>query len=809
MRVSFRAKFALQKCMQGELRPKTVPHILLTMNVARKTDVFMGSLKFSEATFNLHFNNRVDTTQEADDVNSQLIINNLSANIDQNPFRANFTVTNFDKLLVDLKAEISLTVKDTADVLHATVALMSPEYYTYFKQLNIDKPVAVKLRIFGIADKNTPLPKIDVSFDLQHSIITFQTNVLSVDNLKGSFSNVFDNEKPSGNSNSQLNIWQFSGNWKNVNFDMYAKLSDFDALHLDCQLNLDAPLTSINQLMPVKDWQFRKGKTNLRATYEGSLREFTDKNPAKIPSKITGNFQIQQAELYFPAQQRVVSQLNAYVVLNDKSLIINNLQGKFAGQDFTVTGSIVEWLPYLFNAHDQDALLDITAKGNISFQNLNEWIKSAKYRFNAGEAALQMHYKGGIKEAERIFRTGKKDSFSGSILVKNASFDFLPEDYHYHNINAEVWFDESALTIKKFAATFNDNNVQVLGDVKNLIPFMLDSKETLVATLQLYSPWLVLDKILKPKNEVIPQTLFLQTDKNPLLSTQLFINERTPAMVLDEVTDKIESSIDLNVQKLSYRKFTAGNVSGKIFVKHNFISGENIFLRAADGYFQLDGYAETDAIKEDKIVAFVKLGDVSVDKVFADFENFGQQAILEKNLQGKMSADVEFQALLDRNLKIIPESMRGKLYIKIENGQLLDFEPLQKISKFVFKHRDFKQIQFAVIENSFLLNGTELRIKKMSVASNILNFLVEGIHNFTGNTDLSIQIPLKNFKKQEANFIPENLWDDEKLGMSIFLRANTHNGRMQIGYDPLKKLRAKKELKRKNKLFKEKLLKLR
>jgi hypothetical protein len=699
-------------------------------------------------------------------------------------------------------------VKDTADVLHAAVAILNPGYYTYFRQMSIDKPVLVKFDVFGISAKDDPLPKIDVNFELRNSTITFQRNVLSVKALTGSYSNAYNTNKPSGDANSQLIINQLSGNWKNMNFDMYAKLRDFDALLLDCQLNLDAPLVSINQLMSVKDFQFSKGKTRLEANYQGSLKEFTAKNPAKIPSKLSGNLQIQQGEIYFPAQQWLVSQLNTTIVLHDKSLIINNLQGKFAEQDFAVTGNISQWLPYLFNAHDQDALLDITAKGNVSFQNLNQWIKSAKYRFNGGEAALQVHYKGGISEAESIFKTGKKDKFSGNLFIKNASFDFLPEDYHYQAINADLQFDESTLTVKKFAATFNENTVQVLGNVKNLIPFILDSKQTLVATLQLYSPWLMLDKILKPKKKTLTQTFLLQTNKNPLLTKQFFIPERTPAVVLDEITDKIESSINLNVQKLTFRKFTAGNVSGKIFVKHNFIRGEHIFLRAADGYFQLDGFAETDAVKEDKMVVFVKVGNVSVDKVFADFENFGQQTILEKNLQGKMSAEVEFKALLDPNLKVIAESMEGKLHIKLENGQLLDFEPLQKISKFVFKNRDFKQIQFAGIENSFILNGTELQIKKMSVASNILNFLVEGRHDFTGSTDLSIQIPLKNFKKQAAAFAPENLWNDENLGMSIFLRVNTHNGKMQIGYDPLKKLRTKKELKKQDKARKEKFLQL-
>ena len=59
---------------------------------------------------------------------------------------------------------------------------------------------------------------------------------------------------------------------------------------------------------------------------------------------------------------------------------------------------------------------------------------------------------------------------------------------------------------------------------------------------------------------------------------------------------------------------------------------------------------------------------------------------------------------------------------------------------------------------------------------------------------LSIQVPLSNFRKRDKTYKPENVGVDKKVGASVFLRVSKgKDGKMDIAYDPLKKLKKKKK----------------
>ena len=75
-----------------------------------------------------------------------------------------------------------------------------------------------------------------------------------------------------------------------------------------------------------------------------------------------------------------------------------------------------------------------------------------------------------------------------------------------------------------------------------------------------------------------------------------------------------------------------------------------------------------------------------------------------------------------------------------------------------------------------------------------------------GNTDVSIQVPLSNLKKREADYKPENIGSDAKAGPSIFIRGKPgEDGNVKFKLDLLKKFRKsdeEKEQKRERKRLK-------
>ena len=140
-------------------------------------------------------------------------------------------------------------------------------------------------------------------------------------------------------------------------------------------------------------------------------------------------------------------------------------------------------------------------------------------------------------------------------------------------------------------------------------------------------------------------------------------------------------------------------------------------------------------------------------------------------MEGKLTATVNAVLTLDDEGKAYPNSVASTIDFSLKNGALNNFEPVKKLQSVIFKNRNFDNIRFAELKDRLEIANQEIKINRMEIESNVLSMYVEGIYSMKGNTDMSIQIPLSNLKKRNADYIPENKGTDKKGGTSIFLRG--------------------------------------
>src|SRR5438270_5432899 len=180
--------------------------------------------------------------------------------------------------------------------------------------------------------------------------------------------------------------------------------------------------------------------------------------------------------------------------------------------------------------------------------------------------------------------------------------------------------------------------------------------------------------------------------------------------------------------------------------------------------------------------------NVDVSKVFSGFDNFGQDGLTAQSLEGKLSAAIEASMKLSNEGKVIPSSIISRVDFSLKDGALNNYEPLKKIQHFIFKKRDFDNIRFAELKNRLDISKQEIKINRMEIQSTVLSLFVEGIYSKKGNTDLSIQVPLRNLKKRDEDYNPENIGVDKKGGRSIFLRGKPgEDGKIKFSLDLFKR----------------------
>jgi hypothetical protein len=199
----------------------------------------------------------------------------------------------------------------------------------------------------------------------------------------------------------------------------------------------------------------------------------------------------------------------------------------------------------------------------------------------------------------------------------------------------------------------------------------------------------------------------------------------------------------------------------------------------------------TGALKEDpglnNVMLTAKLDKIDLPTIFHSFADFGQDAISEKNIRGQITAYIKLNTDITDQATVIRENTRGTIDFLIENGELNNFEPIQKVSEKVFKKQDFSQIKFADLQNQLIVKGTSFSFERMEIRSTALTMFVKGVYDVKKGTDMSITLPVRNLLKSNANV---ELSDEGKgqKGISIRLRAQTgDNGKLKIAWDPLRK----------------------
>ncbi len=239
-----------------------------------------------------------------------------------------------------------------------------------------------------------------------------------------------------------------------------------------------------------------------------------------------------------------------------------------------------------------------------------------------------------------------------------------------------------------------------------------------------------------------------------------------------------------SINKMIYNDFTATNVSGNI-------SFENEKLDITELQFMaLSGKIHSDLSFEPTTSGYLleldsKLMGIDMSRALSEWDNFGQQTITANTLKGRASADIQAQIHLDKNYQLLKDKLIVETDIEISGGELVKFEPLMAMSKFISVD-ELQRVAFDTIRNQLSIKNSKLIIPKMSVSSNILNVQVFGEHTFNQEMDYHVNLLLNDLLRRKAK--KQKTFDgheiiDEKGKTRLFLWVRGKPGDIKVGFD--------------------------
>ena len=416
---------------------------------------------------------------------------------------------------------------------------------------------------------------------------------------------------------------------------------------------------------------------------------------------------------------------------------------------------------------------------------LNELTGSKSIQFRKGMGDLKVAYKGPLSGNDSA-----ASSLNGSLDIDSGAISYQPYRFLLTDCNGKIRFKDQDLMIDRLEAHAGSSKLVVKGFARNLFSLLDLNQKPVSMDWSLSSPRLdlrdftaILGNRLAPAAS--PKTG--KTDK-PVLGS--------PGSRLDRWLSDGDLHLQIEAADLLYKNFSGAHAKAELMFSGNLIQLTRMEVEQGHGSISLSGSLHRKEGAPNPIYLQSHIEQADLPGVFAAFNNFGQQALQDKNLKGKLTADIQLTGAMTDKAVLVQNSLKGTVNFSVKGGQLLDFDPMEKIQVAVLKKRDLSEIRFAELTSQLDLDTTTLTIHRMEIQSTAFTLFTEGTYDWKRGADMSLQVPLSNLKKdRNPDIPPTNKGTDSKTGISLRLRAKTgDDGKLKISWDPfrraLKKARA-------------------
>lgn len=390
-----------------------------------------------------------------------------------------------------------------------------------------------------------------------------------------------------------------------------------------------------------------------------------------------------------------------------------------------------------------DADMDLT--------EMQEFLNVDNIESISGKMDLSVSFKGKVN-SEGSF--GVKDfissTTSGKLSITNTKLSIKNDSRKYTDIEGTFEFSNNDLIVNDLALNINQSDFKLKGYFKNLLSFLFLDDEKLLMDAGLTS---------------------VKTELDDLLQYNSTSTDTSYRLVFP---DKIEFKLLVDIGKLTFNKFTATGVAGKVKLKNKQLLADPLSFNSVDG--SVEGIVMVDGSQSGKLLIScdAELRDMNIKKLFYEFGNFGQSSMIDENLEGVVTAEVTFAGVWSDELEPDMDKMYAKADIEIEKGRLVNYEPMQGLSKFL-KLSDLADVKFSTLHNQIEIKDKTIYIPAMEIKSSAIDIIVSGEHTFSNEINYHIQVKLSDLMAQKAKKAkPENeefgVIEDDGLGKtSIFI----------------------------------------
>lgn len=466
----------------------------------------------------------------------------------------------------------------------------------------------------------------------------------------------------------------------------------------------------------VKKWrQYEsKGEIYFSLTLKGEI------SAAHSPF-VNVSFGCKDASFFHPEYKSRVEEANlegsfACPSLTDISraeLFLRKISGKLNSQPFQANFS-------LQNFEDPDVAMDF--KGGLEAASLLNFYPLETVHQLTGAIDADVAFDGKISLLKNK-NTAQQVHAEGVVELKDISFELGPRKIRFDHWSGALNFNKNDIAMSNVRGKLDKSDFLLNGFLKNVITFLLFENQPIGIEADLKSSWLDLDQLVA-----------------------LGLSDSGSQHAGFTISPNLHLNFNCDVRRMRYKRFAPREVKGDLLVKNQVAVSRHITFNAMGGSLSANGIVDAKNPKAINVSSSFKVDGINIDSVFYVFENFYQNFIEARNLKGQAIADVSLEMSLNEKLKLYSETLTADIGVVIKNGELNNFEPLQKLNRYL-DDQALNHLLFADLKNDIHIENRTIFIPQMEVHTNATNITLSGTHHFDQQIDYRVIAPLRSKKK--------------------------------------------------------------
>ena len=441
--------------------------------------------------------------------------------------------------------------------------------------------------------------------------------------------------------------------------------------------------------------------------------------------------------------------INETGVLNDTYVNLDKLSFRIDQDVFNAKANI--------RNVSENPLIDAALKGTINLANVSKAYPVKLDKPLSGILNADIQTKFDMKSVE----TNQYQNMQNSGNMTVTGFKYVDADNKAINVNkASVQFTNTRINLQELSATTGKTDLKASGILENFYGFMFK------------------DQVLKG-NFNLESNQFAVSD---FMSADTPKDSKTKSKDAVKIPAFLDCTLNARANTVLYDNLVLKNVSGKVMIKDQRASLENIKTSIFGGTIGVNGSVST----KDKVPVFdmkLAMNTVDIKETFTQLEMMKKIAPIAGVINGKLNSTINLSGKLDA-VEMTPDlnSISGDLI-----GQLLSTTVNEKTSPLLnkldesVKFIDLSKLNLNDLKAALTFKDGKVNVKPFDIKYRDIKVNVGGQHGFdqTMNYNIKFDVPAKylgtDANKLIAKLTPAESAKLENIPVNAVLSGNFKN----------------------------------